>query len=424
MSDTIYKSTYMNKLFGYIENNMPADLDAALLSSVGCVSYAQLYRDFYNLTGHSVKEYVRKRRLSNALALIKTSDLRLTDIALQCGYSSHQTLCRAVRQSLGLTPSEYKNSGTYYFFPPFNGEPLQSVIVSGETIPRTLRVLFYHSSLINIENMAVRAFLQAFPDYNGRIFGRNGEQAEGKLCYELFLTDTCIDYKKLESYGFEIRHEVFCFNAMFATSTVRNDERKINASWDYLFTEWLQNSMFEYTDEPYYEEYMLKNGRPVKLKLYLPIRKRSDDTRITMMSNPGLHFIISKAKGHNAEKTASQAVIDYLIANYPYVVRTSSEFYLRKELSTYTCGIRVKSDLRINSSENIDSIVTDQDNYLVLESSVIGDYDRYADMLLFFARDTGMTADKNGIFAVYDAKDSYDNPKIKMYCPIKFDTKW
>ena len=88
MNEAIFKNEYMHNLFRYIENNISADLDTALLSSVGFVSRDKLYHDFYNISGHSVKEYVRKRRLSNALALIKTSDMGLTNIAFGCGYSS------------------------------------------------------------------------------------------------------------------------------------------------------------------------------------------------------------------------------------------------------------------------------------------------------------------------------------------------
>jgi len=313
---------------------MTDGLDTGLLRNVGYVSCARLYRDFYSITGHTVKEYVRKRRLSNALALIKTSDMGLTDIAFQCGYSSHQALCRAIRQTLGITPSEYKKNDIYYFFPPWSGEPLQSVVVSGETIPRAQRVLFYHSNLTNIENTAVGTFLQAFPDYNGRIFGRNGEQVGNKLCYELYMTDTGRDYNKLNTYGFIITHETSCFTATFATSTVRINERNINAAWDYLYSE---------------------------------------------------------------------------------------EFYLRKETDAYICGVRVKSELRIAGAENIESVRTNPNNYLILESRVAGDYDRYADMLLTFACDNGMTADKPGIFAVYDAQESFDNPRIKIYCPVKIE---
>jgi hypothetical protein len=177
--------------------------------------------------------------------------------------------------------------------------------------------------------------------------------------------------------------------------------------------------MFEYTNEPYYEEYIIKNGKPVKLKLYLPIKKRSVETKITLINNPGLHFIVAKAKGFNAEKIASQMVIDYLTAHYPYIVKSTKELYLHKEMNLYSCGVRVNSELRITDSENVESITTEQCNYLVLESIVMGDYDRYADMLLSFARDNGMNANTNGIFAVYDAKESFDNLKIKMYCPIK-----
>ena len=39
-------------------------------------------------------------------------------------------------------------------------------------------------------------------------------------------------------------------------------------------------------------------------------------------------------------------------------------------------------------------------------------------MILSFAEDNGMVADKKN-FAVYNVKDSYDNPKIQVYCPIK-----
>ena len=206
--------------------------------------------------------------------------------------------------------------------------------------------------------------------------------------------------------------------SVFATLTVKNDELKISAAWDYLYSEWLQNSMFEYTDEPCYEEYLIKNGKPVKLKLYLPIRKRFEDTKISLISNPGLRFIVSQSRGHDAEKIASQTVIDYLTAHYPYIVRASKEFYLCKESDSYICGVRIKSELLIDGGGNIECVTTDHSDYLVLESSVTGDYDRYTCILLNFARDNGINANKQGIFAVYDAKESFDNPKIKMYCPI------
>jgi hypothetical protein len=59
--------------------------------------------------------------------------------------------------------------------------------------------------------------------------------------------------------------------------------------------------MFEYTGKPYFEEYILRNGKPTKLKLYLPIKKRNTETKINVIKNPGLRFITAKAEGFDAE---------------------------------------------------------------------------------------------------------------------------
>ncbi|MCL2665857.1 MAG: AraC family transcriptional regulator, partial [Defluviitaleaceae bacterium] len=234
----------------YIESNLPEKLDNDLIKDAGFFSCAQMYRSFYSVTGHTVKEYVRKRRLSDALALVKFSDMTFTEAALMCGYSSHQSFCREVKKTLGITPSEYKNNESYFFFPaanmetpsefqlqednprskwpaygamdkastdfinragsprsgtpltPFQCEPLFPVSVTGETIPDFLRVNFYKPNPANIETEATEAFFKAFPYYSGRIFGRNGEQKNGSHRYELYLSETEIDRGGLFYAGF------------------------------------------------------------------------------------------------------------------------------------------------------------------------------------------------------------------------------
>lgn len=423
MGTIIHKSDYIHDLLRYIENNIAGDLDAEFLSNVGYVSLPKLYRDFYNKTGHSVKEYIRKRRLSNALALIKTSELELTDIAFNCGYASYLTLWRAIKQTLNLAPSEYKNGNTYYFFPPLDGQSLQSVTVLNDTIPQTRRILYYHSKLLGIENAAIECFLEQFPDYNGRIFGRNGKQIGNKFCYELYVSATGIDYNVLKSYGFEIAQEIPVLMMTFATSTIRNIGSEINEAWDYLYFDWLQDSMFEYTEQPYYEEYLIKNSKPTKLKLYLPIRKRHQETKITLVENPDLCFITAKAIGDNAEKMASRFVVDYITKNYPHIVNSSKALFLQKNGNTYICGVQVNPDLPFIESEQITRIISQHHSYLILESRVMGDYDRYVMMLLLFAKNNGMTVDKQGIFAIYNTIKGIDNISIKMYCPVKIVIK-
>lgn len=413
------KNNYKNRLIRHIEENLPFALDAGLLSRAVAVSHAQLYRDFYNMTGHSVKEYIRKRRLSNALALVKASDFSLADIACQCGYSSQQALSRAVKQTLGMTLLEYKGCGLYYFFPPYEGEPVQAVTLTSETFPQALCLRFYHSSLKDIENKAVTTFLELNPDYKGRIFGRDGKQRGSRFCYEIYLSDANINVPVLEEYGYVRSKTAASFSGTFASSCVKNREELINAAWNYLYHIWLQNSMFESAKEPYFEEYLLRSGKPAKLKLYLPIQKRGDETKITLVSDPQLCFVVAGAKGGSAEKLASERVIAYLLEHAPQAIRSSREFYLQREGVSCCCGVRVDDGLQLQEGAPVERIATGKGRYLMLSSSVMGDYDRYAGLLLSFATDNGMTVDQKGIFAVYDAKESFDNPKIRMYCPIQ-----
>jgi len=429
MSGATSKTEYMHNIFRYIEENISTNFDTELLSSIGYVSPRKLKNDFYNLSGHSVIEYVRKRRLSNALALIKmadtsdTSEMKLTDIALECGYSSHQALCRAIKQKFRLTPTKYKKGLMYYFFPPWGGEPLQSVTVSSVTIPRMLRIYFYHTNFKDIENIAIATFLQINPSYSGRIFGKNGEQKDNKFCYELYLTETKNNLKL--PYGFEIVEEISGVNKFFATTTVQNNEHKINAAWNYLYSAWLQSSMFEYTGEPYYEEYILRNNKPFKLKLYLPLRTRAEDTKITLIDNPHLHFVTAKATGWNAEEVASKTVMEYLLKNHPHIINISSETYMQKGTNCYVCGVKINSMLQPTptNDENVTTTVTSQDKYLLLDSRAMGDYNQTAALLTTFARNHGLEAELNSIFAVYDAKEGFHNIRIKMYCPVRICPK-
>lgn len=423
MKQITYKYEYVNELFRFIESNISDNLETTLLSKTGYVARDKLYKDFYSVCGHTVKEYIRKRRLSNALALIKLSDMGFTDIALKCGYSSHQALCRCIKQNLGLTLSDYKKGNIYYFFPPFSGHPLYDVTVLRDTIPPTIRVLFYSKKLSGIENKAIDTFLKAIPDYSGRIFARNGNQQEDNFCYELYLSDIERDYSVLIDYGFKVTCKVPGIDAIFAIVSVHNSEKLINSAWNYLYSEWLQKSMFEYADDPYYEEYILKNGDPVKLKLYLPVRNRVETTKITMINDPDLHFFAVEGKGDNAEKTASAAIMEYLKINYPYMLAATRELYLQKRVTSCICGVKVSSRLPAVKDKNIINIDVGKGHYLVLESNVMGDYDAYADIILNFAAKNGICVDKNEIFAVYEARENYKKLKIKMYCPIKIHTK-
>jgi hypothetical protein len=210
---------------------------------------------------------------------------------------------------------------------------------------------------------------------------------------------------------------------LFAALSVKYAPDAINAAWDYLYYRWIHNSAFEYTGEPYFEEYFIRNGKPVKLRLYLPIRRRGGEARISVVGNPHLRFIAATAEGLGAEERAANSVMEYIKEHYSYLFFESRQMYLQKVGGVCVCGIKVDFDWQILERGGIIDLRTNHDNYLLLESGVTGDYGQYAAQLSSFARENGIAADRDGIFMVYDAAKNFENMRVKMYCPIKLQSK-
>lgn len=66
---------------------------------------------FSFLTGVTLSEYIRRRRLTLAAFELNNSDIRIIDIAVKYGYSSPDSFTRAFQSLHGITPSEARNKG-------------------------------------------------------------------------------------------------------------------------------------------------------------------------------------------------------------------------------------------------------------------------------------------------------------------------
>ncbi len=382
-------------------------------------SVMQLQRDFYNITGYSVNEYIRRHRLSNALCLIKSSDRMPGDIAYSCGYSSQQALCRELKTILGVTATEYRESMDYYFLSAQNDDTPFQVEVSKVTIPESMCLRYFSYVLRGIENKAISLFLHHNPDYSKRIFGRNGKRQGDMLCYELYVEGT----DDLNTNGFKLAHKHPEYKRIFAQTRVKNMEDEINAAWDYLYSSWLPGSMFDYSGQQdnsfesrYFEEYYYKNSRPQRLKLYLPIVQKKELMKISVEEIPSMRFLVSRRRGLNAEKEASRDVVEYLSENYPYIIKNSREFFFRQKDDCFTCGVKINTDLRIGRDVHIKNY--EKQSFGVLYLNVIGDYERFAAILMAWLWENNFTASGEP-FAVYDTDQSYDSPQMKLYCPIE-----
>lgn len=105
---------YLNHMIKYIEENLTENIEYKALAKIVGVSEYNLQRIFVFLTNMSLSEYIRKRRLSRAFEELKTTDIKIIDLAVKYQYDSQISFARAFKSMFEITPSECKSSSIEY----------------------------------------------------------------------------------------------------------------------------------------------------------------------------------------------------------------------------------------------------------------------------------------------------------------------
>ncbi|MDD2356200.1 MAG: AraC family transcriptional regulator [Lachnospiraceae bacterium] len=92
--------TFLEEHYG---ENISLD-DAAEMMSFSSSHFSRLFKQ---MTGTGFVRYLSIIRISQAADLLTTTDLKITDIAYQCGFSSIRTFNRVFLEVTGYTPTEY-----------------------------------------------------------------------------------------------------------------------------------------------------------------------------------------------------------------------------------------------------------------------------------------------------------------------------
>jgi len=98
----------LNEAVQYIEQHLTQKIDYGNLAKIALVDKYSLGKIFCFLSGFSLSEYIRKRRLSQADIALQTGAPRIIDLAVQYGYDSLEAFARAFKKMHGINPSEVK----------------------------------------------------------------------------------------------------------------------------------------------------------------------------------------------------------------------------------------------------------------------------------------------------------------------------
>ena len=111
MSDwSVCVQAMVERIDASIRREEDASLTLAALSEM--LGYSAYYtsRKFRQISGMSLKDYLRFRRLAFALRDLRETEQSVLEIALRYGFSSGEAFSRAFRAAYGVSPRQYRQS--------------------------------------------------------------------------------------------------------------------------------------------------------------------------------------------------------------------------------------------------------------------------------------------------------------------------
>src|SRR5580658_5685799 len=289
----------INRVIDYLRRNLDRQVNLKELAKVACFSEFHFHRIFRAVSGETLNNFTNRLRLEKAARHLRFSDRSLTDIALDCGFSSSATFSRAFRTGYDTSPSQFRKSGE-----------IKKSKICKELCPGQEYVLpmsaeekraAFPVRLIEVpeRQVAYIRITNAFDlDRLLAVFKKMIEWAKSQdifsqgILFGMTVDDPDVTPKHLYRYEVCLASSVpfQCMKGMsklrmpamrYAATKVSGDIRKVATAWDYLVRSWLINSAYEPEHAPALEVFLDKENATewshFELELCLPVRKLNEE---------------------------------------------------------------------------------------------------------------------------------------------------
>lgn len=100
--------SWLQQVFGYVQKNYQGKVSVEQAASVCGMSYHYFSRCFKKIMKKGFSEYVNFFRISQAEKLLMTSELNITEIAMEVGFSSSSYFIEQFRLYKGISPKRFR----------------------------------------------------------------------------------------------------------------------------------------------------------------------------------------------------------------------------------------------------------------------------------------------------------------------------
>lgn len=273
----------------YIEENLNQDISLEQVARQAYFSMTHFYRIFQAMAGLSIKEYIRKRRLSSAAHELLTSEKRLIDIAFDYRFESQEAFTRAFKSLYGITPGRYRRDSVEV--------PMVEKLNISETRPDNINGGVFMEPKIIMKNSfkvaGAMGMVDAASDKIAKLWQQLGakrndikNKVNNSATYGIsvyipnitseteFLYGACVEVSNLSEVpegmvGKEIPA------GKFAVFTHKGTRFKLKDTYDYIYGTWFPNSGYEPAEVDtleFYDERFRSDAEDSEMEIYIPIK--------------------------------------------------------------------------------------------------------------------------------------------------------
>lgn len=100
---------FMRSVMTFIEEHIAdADINVAAMAEAVATSRSGLNRKLKSILGVTPLDLLREARIKRACQLLGKGNLNISEVAYQCGFSDPKYFSRCFKQTMGVSPTEYK----------------------------------------------------------------------------------------------------------------------------------------------------------------------------------------------------------------------------------------------------------------------------------------------------------------------------
>lgn len=276
----------------YIEDNLDKEISYDEAARIACCSTYYFQRIFSYVSGVSLSEYIRRRKMTQAAFELQRTDSKVIDVAYKYGYSSPTSFNRAFQSVHGIAPITAKNMGcTLCAYPSIQF----SIKVSGGSAmsyhierKKDVRIVGIRTPLVedaeeNMRNVPVFWKQALQEDYVSKISTLSNGNPEGILGVSVYNNPKDIYYYIATASDKPIPQGMVEYTIPEAMWVIfENDgifKEDVQSVFRRFLTEFLPFSGYEYAGLPDVEVYPFCKGQPLRghSEVWIAIKKAKEN---------------------------------------------------------------------------------------------------------------------------------------------------